>query len=275
MNVKILTFGLKTNTWSVLMVSVIIPVFNSETFLTEAVYSALALPEVGEVILVDDGSTDSSYDVCLRLQKSNSKIKVLFHEGHKNKGAAYSRNFGILNAFFPYVAFLDADDIYYPNRFLESLIILNNNAEIQGVFGKALRKDFTNNSEKIFGIPSNVSSKDLLGYILKGGYFHTNTLTVKRSFFNSVGFFNPDLWPGEEVEMWIRMAYLKGIMAIQNENPIAEYRIHGDNLSFSNHKTSRLSFWKLIFISLFFKEIGIKNRLIIIKQFIKSLIFKY
>ncbi|MFL0682739.1 MAG: glycosyltransferase family 2 protein [Algoriphagus aquaeductus] len=251
-------------------VSVVIPIYNASPFLDKAVNSALALSEVGEVILVDDGSTDNSYEICLSLQDFDSRIKVLFHDGHKNKGASHSRNLGILNASFPFVAFLDADDIYYPNRFSESLQILNSDEKIQGVFGKALRNNLVYKSQKVIGVPSNISSKDLLGYVLDGGYFHTNTLTVRKSFFNIVGLFNPKLWPGEEVELWIRMAFLKGICPIQADYPVAEYRIHGNNLSFSGFENSRFAFWVSIFQMIFFKRIGFKNRFIILKKLIKS-----
>lgn len=252
-------------------VSVVIPVFNSSPFLEEAVNSALVLPEVGEIILVDDGSTDYSYEICLNLRNFDSRIKVLIHEGHKNKGAAQSRNLGILNSSYPFVAFLDADDIYYPNRFSESLIILNRNNNIQGVFGKALRKDVIRNSQKLIGVPNYISSNQLLGYLLNGGYFHTNTLTVRKTFFNLVGFFNQKCWPHEDVEMWIRMSMPKTIVPIQNDEPIAEYRVHGDNLSLLRGKYSKTILWKSVFFTLFFQRIGFKNRWIICKQLIKSI----
>jgi glycosyltransferase involved in cell wall biosynthesis len=253
-------------------VSVVIPVYNSSLFLENAVKSALSLSEVGEILLVEDGSIDNSFEKCLELQKSDNRIKVLVHEKHKNKGAADSRNLGILNASLPLIAFLDSDDIYYPNRFHESIQILGRNSEVQGVFGKVLIKNIIQDSEKVYGVPFQTSSNELLGYLLNGGYFHTNTLTVRKSFFKSVGYFNPNFWPGEDVEMWIRMAFLKGIVPIESDIPIAEYRIHGENLSLFKIRFYKLVLWKSIFVSLFFKNIGFRNRWFILKQVIKSLI---
>jgi cellulose synthase/poly-beta-1,6-N-acetylglucosamine synthase-like glycosyltransferase len=74
-------------------VSVIIPVYNAAPFLQCAVDSALRQPEVKEVVLVDDGSTDGSYAVAERLQESHpDRIKLFAHPDHVNRGPGAARN---------------------------------------------------------------------------------------------------------------------------------------------------------------------------------------
>ena len=89
-------------------VSVIIPVFNSAQFLKMAVDSCALLDEVGEVLLIDDGSTDNSFFTCLDLQKKYEKVEVLKHIDGKNHGVSATRNLGIKNSRFDFVAFLDS-----------------------------------------------------------------------------------------------------------------------------------------------------------------------
>ncbi len=99
-------------------VSVIVPVFNAEAFLRETVRSALDRPQVGEVLLVDDGSSDGSYALCRELEDASpGRVRALFHAGHENRGPGESRNLGIREARCPFLAFLDADDRYNPGAF--------------------------------------------------------------------------------------------------------------------------------------------------------------
>jgi glycosyltransferase involved in cell wall biosynthesis len=91
-------------------VSVIIPVYNVERYLMDCVNSVLGQDyENLEVILVDDGSTDKSGEICDEYADLDSRVKV-FHE--KNNGAATARNIGLDNATGEYVMFLDSDDFW-------------------------------------------------------------------------------------------------------------------------------------------------------------------
>ena len=78
-----------------LKVSVIIPVFNGEQFIQNAVESCLDQNEVNEIILIDDGSTDKTNEICIQLSNQFNKVKFFTHEYRKNKGPGLSRNLGI------------------------------------------------------------------------------------------------------------------------------------------------------------------------------------
>ncbi len=116
----------------VLQVSVIIPVYNAESFLKEAVFSALQQPETAEVILIEDGSSDDSLKVCQNLAEQYDQVKLFQHPQGVNLGAGASRNLGIEKASSDWIAFLDADDYYLPNRFHQLAVVLKQRPEVGG-----------------------------------------------------------------------------------------------------------------------------------------------
>src|SRR5437773_4242914 len=94
------------------LVSVIIIFLNAEKFIEEAIESVLAQTyDHWELLLVDDGSIDSSTEIALRYaEQYPGKVNYLEHEGHQNRGMSASCNLGIRNTKGEYIAFLDVDD---------------------------------------------------------------------------------------------------------------------------------------------------------------------
>ena len=120
-------------------VSIIVPVYNAEAYVEECLDSAISqtIPEK-EIICVDDGSSDRSYDILQRYQRQYSYIKVL---QQANKGAGEARNVGLKNAAGKYVSFLDADDFYLDQEALERMVSVCENENVQICAG--LRKVLT------------------------------------------------------------------------------------------------------------------------------------
>lgn len=96
-----------------IQVSIVIPVYNAERYLAECLDSVLnqTLSEI-EIICVDDGSTDGSSDILRQYADADRRIRCIRQE---NQGAGAARNLGMTRANGAYLAFLDADDLYYPN----------------------------------------------------------------------------------------------------------------------------------------------------------------
>lgn len=95
------------------LVSVIVPVCNAESYLNECIKSVIAQDYTNwELILVDDGSTDSSYEICARYADEDKRIRVLHHE---NQGVSYTRNVGMKTARGSFICFIDADDVILPD----------------------------------------------------------------------------------------------------------------------------------------------------------------
>lgn len=210
-------------------VSVIIPVYNAELYIEHAVASAVNLVEVGEIILIEDGSKDNSLSICKELVVRFDKIKLLTHENNENKGASESRNLGIKSAIFPFVSFLDADDVYDVSRFRTDKSILTSNNTIDGVYSAVGYLD--EEDGKMFYLRKVISPNELFHFLLIGtyGHFHTNGITLRKSVFDDVGYFSSQLILHQDSEMWLRIALKKKLISGDLKNPVALIRRHEGN----------------------------------------------
>lgn len=114
------------------MISVIVPVYNTEKYLDRCIQSILSQIYTDfELLLIDDGSTDSSGVICDRYAELDSRVRV-FHK--KNGGASSARNMGLDNARGEFIGFVDADDYVLP-EFLSNFIDISNGEDIliQGI----------------------------------------------------------------------------------------------------------------------------------------------
>lgn len=108
--------------------SIIIPLYNGKQFIKETVDGLLKIKCKKEIIIIDDGSKDGSYDYCQNLWKSNTDVKVF---SKKNGGIVDARNFGMKKAKGKYLLFSDHDDVVYPDVVDEAV----QNAEEKGLDG--------------------------------------------------------------------------------------------------------------------------------------------
>lgn len=123
------------------LVSIIIPFYNTERFLQEAIESVLAQTYADwELLLVDDGSTDGSSAIARRYaDRVPPKIRCLEHPDHGNCGQAASRNLGIAAARGDFLALLDADDVWLPQKLEQQVPILEAHPEVSMVYGPSQR----------------------------------------------------------------------------------------------------------------------------------------
>jgi glycosyltransferase involved in cell wall biosynthesis len=223
-----------------MQVSVIIPVFNAAAFVSRAVESALAQEEVGQVLLVEDGSSDGSLAICRAMASRCERVEVLQHPGGQNRGVGASRNLGIAAARCACVAFLDADDYYLPGRFLTAAAILDQCPDVDGVYD-AIGTDYgdTNVSgwyrraghPELITLSRRVDPSRLFEELVAGdgGYFHGNGLVVRAELFCRTGGFDPSLRMGEDTAMWIRMSALGRLVAGSLDRPVGMRRLHANN----------------------------------------------
>lgn len=224
-------------------VSIIIPVYNAERFIEPCVKSALALEETGEVLLVEDRSTDKSLEVCKELQKQFKQVKLLTHPQNENRGAGASRNLGIEHSSCEFIAFLDADDYYLPNRFKTDKSILLQQPEADGTYNamgtfyesEEVKKRWLNfGNEETMTLTSAANPRELPLVLLHAhptisGSFSTNTITVRRSFLDKVGRFNEQLRLRQDIHMWFRMSVIGNLFASEIAHPVAMRRVHTAN----------------------------------------------
>jgi glycosyltransferase involved in cell wall biosynthesis len=226
-------------------VSVITPVYNAATTVQRAVESAVDLPEVGEILLIDDAGPDNALAVCGDLEARYEKIRLLRHPDHGNHGAGASRNLGIENARFPFIAFLDADDYYLPNRFVRDREILSTDPSVDGVYGGtgieyedvAARERFHAAGfayQEFTTLSGAVPSEDLFAVLFHQhptvkGEFHTDAITIRKSLLDRVGGFHPDLRLQQDIHLWRRLAAVGRIEAGNINEPVAIRGVHSRN----------------------------------------------
>jgi glycosyltransferase involved in cell wall biosynthesis len=219
-------------------ISVIIPAYNVEQFIETAIVSALKQPDVDEVIVVDDGSADNTLQIIRDLQLSNTKIKIYHHKNHINKGRSAARNLGIQKATSDFIAFLDADDFYLPNRFTNDKKIFQDNIECEGVYnavGFHFYREATDDEKlnlKLSTVSQTIQPEELFDAVIcsKYGYLHLNGLTVKKSVFDAVGFFNESLMVAEDSDIIFKMTLKCCLQSGIIKEPLAKRGIHEENI---------------------------------------------
>lgn len=227
-----------------LKISIIIPVYNASAFLSKAVDSALQFPEVMEILLIEDGSTDNSLEICRKLAAENSRIQLFQHPDQGNHGAGASRNLGLEKASQDLIAFLDADDYYLPNRF-EAEKKLFKNEKIEGVFGAIGTEFLSEKGKKEFEekfknvelttVKKHAEGKDvfhgLIGVDKSFGYFfHLNGLTVRRESIKKNQLkFNEKLRVHQDSDFIIKLSYHCHLKSGIIDKAIAIRGVHDDN----------------------------------------------
>lgn len=116
-------------------VSAIVPVLNAEKTIKRAVHSLLIQPEITQIILVEDGSSDGSLQICQELADTYPLILLLRHPNGVNKGAPASRNLGLSHVINPWIQFMDADDELLPGKISDQLqVIRGDECLVVGLF---------------------------------------------------------------------------------------------------------------------------------------------
>lgn len=222
------------------IVSVVIPFYNAREYVIQAVESALMQPETGEILLIDDNSPDGGLEVCNYLAIKYPIVKLLRHPDHKNHGAASSRNLGIYNSRFPYIAFLDADDYFLPNRFSKTVKVFAENQNVDGVYEAIGAKFQDNDAKKLWEkvslneyttITKTVRPEELFVKMLFDniGSFSFDGFTARKELFFKVGTFDENLKFFEDTALTIKFAAKGNLYPGSIDKPIAVRRVHQNN----------------------------------------------
>ena len=196
-------------------VSVIIPVYNGEQYLSQAIRSVLAQTYCSiEVIVVDDGSTDSSAQIVKRFGKS---VKYLFQT---NSGTGAARNQGINLATGSFFAFLDQDDLWVEDKLARQMAVFIAIPETDIVFGHV--KQFHSPE-----LEEHVKQKIHCPVRLMPGYL-PSAMLIKRSAFFRVGLFETKWKIGEWADWYVRALELE-LKKIMLQDLVTLRRLHRGN----------------------------------------------
>jgi glycosyltransferase involved in cell wall biosynthesis len=208
------------------LVSCIVPVYNGETYLGEAIESILKQSyRPIEIIIADDGSTDGTATVAERYGKQIRYMR------QANAGTAAARNLGLSAAAGEFVAFLDADDLWHPEKLARQMACFRARPEL----------DYCVSHVQNFWIPELIEeekkfrdhriSKALPGYV-------TGTLLARRYCFNTVGQFNTAIEHADDTE-WFLRANERGAAMELLPDVLLYRRLHYTNLSRVKASNSR------------------------------------
>ncbi len=199
-------------------VSVIIPTYNHAQYLPDALESVLSQTYKDyEIIVVDDGSTDNTKEI---LEPYLPQINYIYQE---NSGQSKARNHAIRISSGQYIAFLDADDVWTPDKLEFQVRVLDLDPEAGLVFADAeVFQDPQTAGASFFemvGFPRTpiTDSREVSGAfekLLEKNFIQTGTVIARRECFEQVDLFDESLKLAEDKDMWLRIAKLYKIQAV-------------------------------------------------------------
>jgi glycosyltransferase involved in cell wall biosynthesis len=185
-------------------VTVVIPTYNRVRFVGRAIRSALAQTYSDiEVVVVDDGSTDDTQTQIESLAQADERVRYLRHEA--NRGAQAARNTGIRAARGRYIALLDSDDEWLPNKLATQMAVFEQGPSNLGVVHCGYRTKHADGQlpqDKCFALRGNIYRELLASY----GLGPTSILVVKKEHLERAGLFNEQVRAWQEWDMCIRLA---------------------------------------------------------------------
>ncbi len=213
-------------------VSVIIPTYNREKFISECVQSVLAqtLP-AREIIIVDDGSTDATYNILrdLGFNSLSTKKTVLRYFFQQNRGVSSARNLGIKEARSEYIALLDSDDLWLKSKLDRQVSAFQNDTQ-------SSRLCHTDEIWIRNGVRVNQHKKhkkhggNVFQSCLKLCCISPSSAMMHRSVFEDFGFFDEDLPACEDYDFWLRYSAKEDVNFI-DKPLIIKKGGHSDQLS--------------------------------------------
>jgi hypothetical protein len=208
-------------------VSVLMPVRNGERFVAEAVESVLAQTFADlELVVVDDGSTDSTPRILERIASRDPRLAV--HRRDPGRSVSEVLNFAADLARAPLLARLDADDLALPGRLQVQTDFLAAHPEIVLLGGQALLID---GSGRTFGKAEYpLRDEQLQAALLTGNPFVHSTVTMRREAFEAVGGYRLNFDHAEDLDLWLRLAEGRRIANVPDL--VAAYRLHGNQQTF-------------------------------------------
>ena len=210
------------------LVSIIIPCYNNQSFIENAIASAINQTYNNiEIIFIDDGSTDGSLEIA---KQFGDKI---YWETGKNCGAPLARNRGLELAKGEYIKFLDADDVLLPDclekQVTQASKLLPDSKSI--VYGDAIWVDQYNQPIPSYPLRPRQPDEDNIAHILANSPL-TSCPLHKREYLLEIGGFDPSLPRGQEYDLHLRLV-LAGVEFVYYPGSVYQYREYVDNARIS------------------------------------------
>jgi glycosyltransferase involved in cell wall biosynthesis len=208
-------------------ISVIIPCYNNHDYIQECLDSVLNQTFSDfEVILVDDGSTDGTTET---VKAYLPKLKLI---SQKNQGPAVARNVGLEEATGKYVAFQDADDLWYPEKLELQLKFLESNPRFDWVYADMSTFNDQQRLQASWFADRPTYQGKVFEKLINNNFIPTITVMAKKEAVLSVGGFDPSLRSCEDKDLWLRLARKNELGRL--DKVLAKRRFHTHNLCRDN-----------------------------------------
>lgn len=222
-------------------VSVIIPVYNAEKYLRKCLDSVFSQNINVEVIVIDDGSNDSS----IQIINEYSDVKLI--QNLSNQGPALARNKGIELAHGDYIAFLDADDYWEENKLIQQIALMEEMNCDLCYSARRLILDGGIKTNKVIKVPQSVTYEELL----KGNVINCSSVLVKKDLIVKYKFEDYDCH--EDYLLWLKM--LKdGCNAKGINEPLLNYRLSKNAITVNKIKSMYMTYKVYKYLGLHFMK---------------------
>ena len=219
------------------LISCVVPAFNSERYIGEALDSILRQTyRPLEVIVVDDGSTDSTREIAAGC---GTEVRVL---SQQDQGPAATRSAGVRASRGEFVAFLDADDLWHPEKLARQMARFRARPELALCIThvRPFWSDELDEERRTYA--GHPRAGELPGYA-------TPALLARRAVFDRIGLFDPDLWFADATEWFMRAARSGAVMEVLRD-VLVYHRLHRANLTRRRSDASRDEFLRVVHESL-------------------------
>jgi glycosyltransferase involved in cell wall biosynthesis len=216
-------------------VSIIMPAYNVEAYVAQAIRSALAQTYTDfELIVVDDGSKDGTAVVIRGLARQDPRVKLV---QQTNRGLAGARNAALRAARGEFFALLDSDDLWEPEFLAEQMAIMQARPEVDIVTGNGWYLAGAKHGQLARPYPDPRPDPDLASII--GDEWSVFIMSVvRRHVYTTIGPFDEEMRSNEDYDFWLRAA-IAGFTFARNDRPLGHYRIRTDSLSASDVRMIR------------------------------------
>jgi teichuronic acid biosynthesis glycosyltransferase TuaG len=244
------------------LISVIMPAYNAELFIKDAIESVIKQTYTNwELIVVNDGSTDNTATIIKKLCEKDPRIKYLFqNRGRQGK----ARNLAIINSNGRYIAFLDADDLWEPDKLQLQTDILENRPDIDLVFTRGYNLLSDGSSSEMNIVVKQWSWDTDSDMLITSNQIPVLSVMARRKAIEVVDMFAeaPEIQNAEDYHLWIKM--LKNGKFLSITNRLFYYRIHRYQATYQNNNTAMAvanCLLNLLFTGVISNNKSVRNRL--------------
>jgi glycosyltransferase involved in cell wall biosynthesis len=224
-------------------ITAVVPAYQAEAFLAETLATVASQSEVPfELIVVDDGSTDGTCDVVESFTKAHLQIPVrLLRQPHRGPGA--TRNAGVWAARSEWIAFLDSDDLWHPEKLARLADAIRSNPTANLYCHNEIARGLDGSEQEVDYSVGFRHDKPVSTQLYRRNYFSTSAVICRRELVLRWGGFDETLTSAQDYELWLRMS--PDLVPIFVRETLGTYVLREGNISTTRYWRRLLNLWNV------------------------------